>query len=66
VLDEAATMTAVTDKEATNKRATEEATRKRAAEEPMVKVAAAEEVAGKTADEAAGAARGSPAPARRP
>jgi hypothetical protein len=57
VLDEAATMTAVTDNEAT---------RKRAAEEPVVKVAATEEVAGKTADEAAGAARGSPAPARSP
>jgi hypothetical protein len=67
VLDEAAAV----DKEATDKRATEEATAKRAVEErameeAAVKAAATEEVAGKTADEAAGATEGSPAPGQAP
>jgi hypothetical protein len=48
---------AVADKEVVDKRATEEAT---------TKAAAAEDVAGKTADEAAGAAGGSPAPGQAP
>jgi hypothetical protein len=39
---------------------------KRAAEEAATKAAAAEDVAGKTADEAAGAAGGSPAPGQAP
>jgi hypothetical protein len=57
MLDEAATTTAVANKEAMDKRVAEEST---------TKVAAAEEVAGKTADEAAGAVRGSPAPGHAP
>jgi hypothetical protein len=57
VLDEAAAMTVVVDKEARDKRAVEEA---------VAKATAAEEVAGKTADEAAGAAGGSPAPSQAP
>jgi hypothetical protein len=55
VLDEAATA----DKEAVDKRAMEEAVEERAAEEAAVKAATTEEVAGKTADEAIGAVRGS-------
>jgi hypothetical protein len=52
---------------AANKEATEEAmmkraTEERATEEATTKAAAVEEVAGKTVDEAAGAAGGSPAP----
>jgi hypothetical protein len=67
VLDEVVVTTAVADKKAMNKRVMEEATTKRAMEERAVeeavaKAAAAEEVAGKTADDAAGAAKGSPAP----
>jgi hypothetical protein len=63
VLDEAA----AADKEAMDKRAAKEATTKRAAEERaveevMANAGAAEEVAGKTADEATGAAGGSGAP----
>jgi hypothetical protein len=73
VLDEAA----AADKEAVDKRAAKEATTKRAAEERaveevmanagaaeevMANAGAAEEVAGKTADEATGAAGGSGAP----
>jgi hypothetical protein len=59
--------TAVANKEAADKRATEEAmmkraTEERATEEATTKAAAVEEVAGKTVDEAAGAAGGSPAP----
>jgi hypothetical protein len=59
------------DKEATDKRAAEEAVAKRAieeraAKEATAKAAVAEEVAGKTADEAAGAAGGSPAPGQAP
>jgi hypothetical protein len=50
-------MTVVADKEARDKRAAEEA---------VAKAAAAEEVAGKTADEVAGAAGGSPAPSQAP
>jgi hypothetical protein len=60
-------MMAVADKEAADKRAAEEAAMKRAVEErATVKAAAAEEVAGKTTDEAAGAAGGSPAPSQTP
>jgi hypothetical protein len=64
--DEAAAMTAVTDKEATDKRAVEEAATKRvvelrATEEATAKATTAEEVAGKTVDEATGAAGGLPA-----
>jgi hypothetical protein len=71
VLDEAATTNAVADKEAADRRAVEEAAVKRAAEErdaeeATVKAAAAEEVAGKTVDEAVGAAGGSPAPGQAP
>jgi hypothetical protein len=67
VLDDAA----AADKEAADKRATKEAAVKRAVEErateeATVMVAAAEEVASKVMDEAAGAAGGSPALARRP
>jgi hypothetical protein len=63
MLDDAA----IADKEAADKRPAEEATAKRAAEErateeAAVKAATAEEVARKTADEAVGAAGGSPAP----
>jgi hypothetical protein len=59
------------DKEASDKRAMEEATAKRAAEqraaeEAAVKAAAAEDVAGKTADEAAGAVVSLPAPGQAP
>jgi hypothetical protein len=62
---------AAADKEAADKRATKEAAVKRAVEErateeATVMSAAAEEVASKIMDEAAGAAGGSPAPARRP
>jgi hypothetical protein len=80
VLDETAASTATADKEATYKRAAEEAAMKRAAEEATVKrameeraaeeattkAAAAKEVAGKTANEVAGAAEGSPAPGQAP
>jgi hypothetical protein len=64
-------MMAMTDKEVVDKRAAEEAVVKRAAEETVVeeaaaKAAATEEVAGKTMDEAAGAAGGSPAPRQAP
>jgi hypothetical protein len=64
-------MAAAADKEATDKRAAEEAVAKRAieeraAKEATAKAAVAEEVAGKTADEAAGAAGGSPAPGQAP
>jgi hypothetical protein len=67
VLDVAAVTMAMTNKEATDKRATEEATTKsvaeeRAVEEAPAKAAAVEEAAGKTVDEAARATRGSPAP----
>jgi hypothetical protein len=64
VLDEAAAMTAATDKEATYKRATEEAVMKRAAEERAAEEAATKEVAGKTTDESVGAAGGSPTPSQ--
>jgi hypothetical protein len=57
VLDEAAIMMAVANKEAADKRVAEEA---------AAKAADAEEVAGKTADEAARAAGGSPAPKQTP
>jgi hypothetical protein len=71
VLDEATATTDAADKEAADKRATEEATTKRVAEEraaveAAAKAATAEEVAGKTADEAAGAARAHRPPTRRP
>jgi hypothetical protein len=71
VLDEAAAMTAVADKEVVNKRAAEEdaakrATEERAMEEAAVKAAAAKEATGKTADEAARAVGGSPAPGQVP
>jgi hypothetical protein len=80
VLDETAASTATADKEATDKRTAEEAAMKRATEEATVKRAmeeraaeeattkavAAKEVAGKTANEAAGAAEGSPAPGQAP
>jgi hypothetical protein len=67
VLDEAAATTAVADKEAADKRAAaKRATEERAMEEAAVKAAAAEEAAGKTADEAARAARGSSAPGQVP
>jgi hypothetical protein len=71
VLDEAAAMTAVADKEATDKRFAEEAMTKRAEEERAVeevamKAVVAEEAAGKAADEAAGAGEGSSAPGQVP
>jgi hypothetical protein len=67
VLDEeAATDKEAADKRAAEERAAEEAAMKKAAEEAAVKAAAAEEVAGKTADEAAGVVGGSLAPGQAP
>jgi hypothetical protein len=71
VRDEVATTSAVANKEAANKRAVDEAVVKRAveerdAEEVVAKAAAVEEVAGKTADEAAGAVGESPASSQAP
>jgi hypothetical protein len=62
MLNEVVVTTVMVDKEVTTKRAVEE----RAAEEVAAKAAIAEEVAGKTVDEAARAARGSPAPSQAP
>jgi hypothetical protein len=60
MLDEAAVMTTVADKEAAAKRAAEQ----RVVEEVAAKAVAVEDVVGKTTDEAARAAGGSPAPSQ--